>query len=148
MKKRIAKKVSYIRVRMLEATKKMAEKFAKKFFDGNISAMVRYWVYHPVAPGQEAAVTENSLGRKFTKLSAKVLSLLSNIHSDYQMQNRQISAIGKNLNQLAHHVNAQAISHPSPITDEASRQLAGIKKDMDSIRMTNGKIWARIKDLV
>lgn len=148
MRKEITNKTSYIRIRTDGTTKKMAEQYAGKFFDGNMSAMVRYWIYHPMAPGQQAERKENPAGRKFTKLSGKAERLLANIHLDYEAQNHQLLAIGKNINQLAHHVNAQAISHPSPVTAEAVRQLADIRKDIDAIRMTNGKILARAKDMV
>ena len=72
--------------------------------------------------------------------------MLAAVHDDYINQNRELNRIGNNINQIAYHVNAQAMSSPTPVTRQAADNLDVIRKAMNSARTVNANIWKRVKD--
>ena len=82
----------------------------------------------------------------FTHLREETSRLLATIHEDYMSQNKELNHIGNNVNQLAHHVNAQSISNPSPITRRVADALEDIRKMLNANRAVNANIWKRVRE--
>ena len=133
MKKSTQNKSEYIQFRVDSTVKDLAKKTANEHFDGNMSDMFRYSLYH-------------CLGNSFTCMSEDASKMLAAVHDDYINQNRELNRIGNNINQIAYHVNAQAMSSPTPVTRQAADNLDVIRKAMNSARTVNANIWKRVKD--
>lgn len=151
MKKSVQNKTMFIQFRVDSDLKALAKETANEYFGGNMSDLFRYALYNcdfedgDNANGSKHAVAK---GRNFTSLSAEDVDWLAAIHGDYENLNTGLNRIGNNLNQIAHHVNAQAQSNPSPITKDMTGKLGRIETDMNSMRTINGNIWSRVKSFI
>ena len=126
--------------------KDLAKKTANEHFDGNMSDMFRYSLYHCNFSGAGDNAEFDRLGNSFTRMSDDASKMLAAVHDDYINQNRELNRIGNNINQIAYHVNAQAMSSPTPVTRQAADNLDVIRKAMNSARTVNANIWKRVKD--
>ena len=146
MKKSTQNKSEYIQFRVDSTVKDLAKKTANEHFDGNMSDMFRYSLYHCNFSGAGDNAELDRLGNSFTRLSDDASKMLAAVHDDYINQNRELNRIGNNINQIAYHVNAQAMSSPTPVTRQAADNLDVIRKAMNSARTVNANIWKRVKD--
>ena len=146
MKKNTQNKTEFIQFRVDSTVKNLAKKIANEHFDGNMSDMFRYSLYHCNFCGAGDNAELDRLGNSFTRLSDDASKMLAAVHDDYINQNRELNRIGNNINQIAYHVNAQAMSSPTPVTRQAADNLDVIRKAMNSARTVNANIWKRVKD--
>ena len=146
MKKSTQNKSEYIQFRVDSTVKDLAKKTANEHFDGNMSDMFRYSLYHCNFSGAGDNAEFDRLGNSFTRMSDDASKMLAAVHDDYINQNRELNRIGNNINQIAYHVNAQAMSSPTPVTRQAADNLDVIRKAMNSARTVNANIWKRVKD--
>ena len=146
MKKNTQNKTEFIQFRVDSTVKDLAKKTANEHFDGNMSDMFRYSLYHCNFSGAGDNAEFDRLGNSFTRMSDDASKMLAVVHDDYINQNRELNRIGNNINQIAYHVNAQAMSSPTPVTRQAADNLDVIRKAMNSARTVNANIWKRVKD--
>ena len=146
MKKNTQNKTDFIQFRVDSTVKDLAKKTANEHFDGNMSDMFRYSLYHCNFCGAGDNAELDRLGNSFTRMSDDASKMLAAVHDDYINQNRELNRIGNNINQIAYHVNAQAKSCPSPVTRQAADNLDVIRKAMNSARTDNANIWKREKE--
>ena len=146
MKKNTQNKTEFIQFRVDSTVKDLAKKTANEHFDGNMSDMFRYSLYHCNFSGAGDNAEFDRLGNSFTRMSDDASKMLAAVHDDYINQNRELNRIGNNINQIAYHVNAQAMSSPTPVTRQAADNLDVIRKAMNSARTVNANIWKRVRD--
>ena len=146
MKKSTQNKSEYIQFRVDSTVKNLAKATANKHFDGNMSDMFRYSLYHCDFSGDGDNVSYDALENTFTHLEEENSRLLATIHEDYMSQNKELNHIGNNINQLAYHVNAQSISSPSPITHKVADALEDIRKALNANRTVNANIWKKVRE--
>ena len=146
MKNNTQNKSEFIQFRVDSTVKNLAKTTANKHFDGNMSDMFRYSLYQCNFCGAGDNAELYRLGNSFTRMSEDESKMLAAVHDDYINQNRELNRIGNNINQIAYHVNAQAMSSPSPVTRQAADNLDVIRKAMNSARTVNANIWKRVKD--
>ena len=146
MKNNTQNKSEYIQFRVDSTVKNLAKATANKHFDGNMSDMFRYSLYHCDFSGEGDNVNYDTLENTFTPLGEEASRLLAAIHEDYMSQNKELNHIGNNINQLAHHVNAQSISSPSPITRKVADALEDIRKALNANRTVNANIWKKVRE--
>lgn len=146
MKKSTQNKTEVIQFRLDAKVKKLAREIAGKYFGGNMSDMFRYSLYHFSYNDNGGTDISNGKGRNFTHVSTEDAKVLARISSSYERTRKEISAIGNNTNQVAHHVNAHAISHPtSPLTREAVDSLKEIAFSLKSVRTNTANTYKVIK---
>ena len=133
MKKNTQNKTEFIQFRVDSTVKDLAKKIANEHFDGNMSDMFRYSLYHCNFSGAGDNAELDRLGNSFARMSDDASKMLAAVHDDY-------------INQIAYHVNAQAMSSPTPVTRQAADNLDVIRKAMNSARTVNANIWKRVKD--
>lgn len=144
-------KTQFIQFRVDSEIKDLAKQTAKQFFGGNMSDMFRFALHNCNFEGENTyppSSSEFSAGNKFTQTVSTGTDWLAAIHEDYEQFNRELNRIGTNLNQIAHHVNAQSLSYRSPVTKATDEQLTEIKKSLNSLRTTNANKWKDIKKSV
>ena len=146
MKKSTQNKSEFIQFRVDSTVKNLAKATASKHFDGNMSDMFRYSLYHCDFSGDGGNVSYDTLENTFTRLGEEASRMLATIHEDYMSQNKELNHIGNNINQLAHHVNTQSISSPSPITRKVADALEDIRKALNANRTVNANIWKRVRE--
>ena len=146
MKKCTQNKSEYIQFRVDSTAKSLAKATANKHFDGNMSDMFRYSLYHCDFSGDGDNVSYDALENTFTHLEEETSRMLATIHEDYMSQNKELNHIGNNINQLAHHVNTQSISSPSPITRRVADALEDIRKALNANRIVNANIWKKVRE--
>ncbi len=146
MKKSTQNKSEYIQFRVDSTVKNLAKATANKHFDGNMSDMFRYSLYHCDFSGDSDNASYDSLENTFTRLGEEASRMLATIHEDYMSQNKELNHIGNNINQLAHHVNTQSISSPSPITRKVADALEDIRKALNANRTVNANIWKKVRE--
>ena len=112
MKKNTQNKTEFIQFRVDSTVKDLAKKIANEHFDGNMSDMFRYALYHCNFSGTSDNAELDRLGNSFTRLSDDASKMLAAVHDDY-------------INQIVYHVNAQAKSCPSPVTRQAANAAVG-----------------------
>ena len=146
MKNNTQNKSEFIQFRVDSTVKNLAKATANKHFDGNMSDMFRYSLYHCDFSGDGDNVSYDALENTFTHLEEETSWMLATIHEDYMSQNKELNHIGNNINQLAHHVNTQSISSPSPITRKVADALEDIRKALNANRTVNANIWKRVRE--
>lgn len=146
MKKNTQNKSEFIQFRVDSTVKNLAKTTANKHFDGNMSDMFRYSLYHCNFDGDGDNTSYVALENTFTPLGEEASRLLATIHEDYMSQNKELNHIGNNINQLAHHVNAQSISSLSPITRRVADALEDIRKALNANRTVNANIWKKVRE--
>ena len=146
MKNNTQNKSKFIQFRVDSTVKNLAKTTANKHFDGNMSDMFRYSLYHCDFSGDGDNVSYNALENTFTHLEEETSRMLATIHEDYMSQNKELNHIGNNINQLAHHVNTQSISSPSPITRKVADALENIRKALNANRTVNANIWQKVRE--
>ena len=146
MKKNTQNKTEFIQFRVDSTVKDLAQNIANEHFDGHMSDMFRYSLYHCNFSGVGDNAELDRLGNSFIRMSEDASKMLAAVHDDYINQNRELNRIGNNINQIAYHVNAQAMSSPTPVTRQAADNLDVIRKAMNSARTVNANIWKRVKD--
>lgn len=147
MKNSIQNKTEVIQFRLDAKVKKLAKEIADKYFGGNMSDMLRYSLYHFSYVEEGCANSSNDEVKNFTLLSDKDAATIALVHNDYESTNKELSAIGNNINQLTHHVNANAISHPtSPITRDSVVHIKEIASSLKAIRTNNANAYKVIKN--
>lgn len=146
MKNNTQNKSKFIQFRVDSTVKNLAKTTANKHFDGNMSDMFRYSLYHCDFSGDGDNDELDRLENSFTRLSEDASKMLAAVHEDYVSQNKELNHIGNNINQLAHHVNAQSISSPSPITRRVADVLENIRKALNANRTVNANIWKKVRE--
>lgn len=146
MKNNTQNKSEFIQFRVDSTVKNLAKATANKHFDGNMSDMFRYSLYHCDFSGDGDNVSYDALENTFTHLEEEASRMLATIHEDYMSQNKELNHIGNNINQLAHHVNAQSITSPSPITRKVADALEDIRKALNANRTVNANIWKKVRE--
>lgn len=146
MKNNTQNKSEFIQFRVDSTVKNLAKTTANKHFDGNMSDMFRYSLYHCDFSGDSDNASYDTLENTFTPLGEEASRLLAAVHEDYVSQNKELNHIGNNINQLAHHVNTQSISNPSPITRKVADALEDIRKALNANRTVNANIWKKVRE--
>lgn len=146
MKNNTQNKSEFIQFRVDSSVKNLAKTTANKHFDGNMSDMIRYALYHCDFSGESGNTSYECIENGFTPLGKESSRMLATIHEDYMSQNKELNHIGNNVNQLAHHVNAQSISSPSPITRKVADALEDIRKALNANRTVNANIWKKVRE--
>lgn len=99
MKNNTQNKSEFIQFRVDSTVKNLAKATANKHFDGNMSDMFRYSLYHCDFSGDGDNVSYDALENTFTHLEEEASRLLATIHEDYMSQNKELNHIGNNINQ-------------------------------------------------
>lgn len=146
MKNNTQNKSEFIQFRVDSTVKNLAKATANKHFDGNMSDMFRYSLYHCNFSGDGSNGELDHSENSFTPISNDTSKMLAAVHEDYVSQNRELNHIGNNINQLAYHVNAQSISSPSPITRKIADALEDIRKALNANRTVNANIWKKVRE--
>lgn len=148
MKKNVQNKSKFIQFRVDSEVKNLAKQTANEFFGGNMSDMFRYALYNCNFDDECSNHSTNdskAMGNSFTGLSKETTAWLATIHEDCMQTNKELNSIGNNINQIAHHVNAQAQTSSSPVTRMVMDELGGINTSLKSIRTTNANKWKTVK---
>lgn len=146
MKNNTQNKSEFIQFRVDSSVKNLAKATANKHFDGNMSDMFRYSLYHCDFSADGDNASYDGIENTFTPLGEETSRLLATIHEDYMSQNKELNHIGNNINQLAHHVNTLSISSPSPITRRVADALEDIRKALNANRTVNANIWKKVRE--
>ncbi len=146
MKNNTQNKSEFIQFRVDSTVKNLAKTTANKRFNGNMSDMFRYSLYHCDFSGEGDNASYDGIENSFTHLGEEASRLLATIHEDYMSQNKELNHIGNNINQLAYHVNAQSISSLSPITRRVADALEDIRKALNANRTVNANIWKKVRE--
>lgn len=148
MKKNAQNKSKFIQFRVDSEVKNLAKQTANEYFGGNMSDMFRYAIFNCNFDDEDSNHSINdskAMGNSFTGLSKETAAWLATIHEDCMQTNKELNSIGNNINQIAHHVNAQAQTSNSPVTRMVMDELADINTSMKSIRTTNANKWKTVK---
>ncbi len=83
MKKNTQNKTEFIQFRVDSTVKELAKKTANKHFDGNMSDMFRYSLYHCNFSGAGDHAELDRLRNSFTCMSNGASKMLAAVHDDY-----------------------------------------------------------------
>ena len=78
----------------------------------------------------------------------EVVDWLRLVYEEYKAENRELSAIGNNINQIAHHVNANAMTYPNPLTRQVADDLARATSNLSSLRSQSSDRWKKVKTAI
>ena len=148
MKKSSQNKSKFIQFRVDSEVKNLAKQTANEHFGGNMSDMFLYALYNCNFDDEgsyHSIIGSKAMGNSFTGLSKETTAWLATIHEDCMQTNKELNSIGNNVNQIAHHVNAQALTSSSPVTRMVKDELADINTSLKSIRTTNANKWKTVK---
>lgn len=143
-------KTEFIQFRLDRDSKITAKALADKYFDGKMSAMFRYMLnntnlakmYNTAeANGFDRSCNAPFAGGSSTK---EVVDWLRLVYEEYKAENRELSAIGNNINQIAHHVNANAMTYPNPLTRQVADDLARATSNLSSLRSQSSDRWKKV----
>ena len=56
--------------------------------------------------------------------------------------------ISGNINQIAHHVNANAMTYPNPLTRQVADDLGQATSDLSSLRSQSADRWKKVKSAI
>ena len=116
-------KTEFIQFRLDRDSKITAKALANKYFDGKMSAMFRYMLnnkknkkmYNTAeANGFDRSCNAPFAGGSSTK---EVVDWLRLVYEEYKAENRELSAIGNNINQIAHRANVTNKVYKEDIED-------------------------------
>lgn len=147
-------KTEFIQFRLDRDSKITAKALADKYFDGKMSAMFRYMLnntdltkmYNTAeANGFDRSCNAPFAGGSSTK---EVVDWLRLVYEEYKAENRELSAIGNNINQIAHHVNANAMTYPNPLTRQVADDLARATSNLSSLRSQSSDRWKKVKTAI
>ena len=150
----IQNKTEFIQFRLDRDSKITAKALADKYFDGKMSAMFRYMlnntdltkIYNTTeANGFDRSCKATFAGGSSTK---EVVDWLRSVYDEYKAENRELSAIGNNINQIAHHVNANAMTSPNPLPRQVADDLARAASDLSSLRSQSSDRWKKVKTAI
>lgn len=143
MKKIIGQnKTEYIQFRLPSDVKLVARLTAQKYFGGNMSSMFRYALHRCDFEGMGYSLDRN-MGRV---VDVEHTQRLADLHRLYTDMLRQLSGMGTNLNQLAHHANAMAVSGEVAVSGSTLRQLNLLWEQLNSLRSSFAASWKNAKD--
>ena len=126
-------KTEFIQFRLDRDSKITAKALAEKYFDGKMSAMFRYMLNNTDLTKMYNTTEANGFDRSCNATFAGGSSL---------------SAIGNNINQIAHHVNANAMTYPNPLTRQVADDLARAASDLSSLRSQSADRWKKVKSVI
>ena len=147
-------KTEFIQFRLDRDSKITAKALADKYFDGKMSAMFRYMLNNTdltkMYNTTEANNYDRSCNTPFAGGSSnkEVVDWLRSVYEEYKTENRELSAIGNNINQIAHHVNANAMSYPNPLTRQVADDLGRAASDLSSLRSQSADRWKKVKSAI
>ena len=147
-------KTEFIQFRLDRDSKITAKALAEKYFDGKMSAMFRYMLNNTdltkIYNTTEANGFDRSCKATFAGGSStqEVVDWLRSIYEEYKTENRELSAIGNNINQIAHHVNANAMTYPNPLTRQVADDLGQATSDLSSLRSQSADRWKKVKSAI
>ena len=119
-------KTEFIQFRLDRDSKFTAKALAEKYFDGKMSAMFRYMLNNTDLTKMYNTTEANGFDRSCNATFAggsstqEVVDWLRSVYEEYKTENRELSAIGNNINQIAHHVQPATLA-----LFAASRQTGG-----------------------
>ena len=147
-------KTEFIQSRLDRDSKITAKALADKYFDGKMSAMFRYMLNNTdltkMYNTAEANGFDRSCNTPFAGGSStrEVIDLLRSVYDEYKAENRELSAIGNNINQIAHHVNANAMNYPNPLTQPATLALFAASRQTGGRKLSQLLITKPINRLI
>ena len=147
-------KTEFIQFRLDRDSKITAKALADKYFDGKMSAMFRYMLNNTdltkMYNTTEANSYDLSCKAPFAGGSStqEVVDWLRSVYDEYKVENRELSAIGNNINQIAHHVNANAMTYPNPMTRQVADDLGRATSDLSSLRSQSADRWKKVKTAI
>ena len=147
-------KTEFIQFRLDRDSKITAKALADKYFDGKMSAMFRYMLNNTDLTNMYNTAEANGFDRSCNTPFAggsstrEVIDLLRSVYDEYKAENRELSAIGNNINQIAHHVNANAMTYPNPLTRQVADDLGRAASDLSSLRSQSADRWKKVKSAI
>ena len=147
-------KTEFIQSRLDRDSKITAKALAEKHFDGKMSAMFRYMLNNTDLTKMYNTTEANGFDRSCNATFAggsstqEVVDWLRSVYDEYKVENRELSAIGNNINQIAHHVNANAMTYPNPLTRQVADDLARAASDLSSLRSQSADRWKKVKSVI
>lgn len=150
MRNSVQYKTDSIHLRVDPAVKNLAREKAEKYFGGNMSMMFRYAVhrcnFEEIEECDENGCDRNMAASTSAVNSMKVMELLKSIYAIFKDLLLHISAIGNNVNQIAHHANAMNLAGKSPLISKSELDmLRAMQSDLHSLRVSLGSHWKNIK---
>ncbi|MST85817.1 MobC family plasmid mobilization relaxosome protein [Prevotellaceae bacterium LKV-178-WT-2A] len=147
-------KTEFIQFRLDRDSKITAKALAEKYFDGKMSAMFRYMLNNTDLTKMYNTTEANGFDRSCNATFAggsstqEVVDWLRSVYEEYKTENRELSAIGNNINQIAHHVNANAMTYPNPLTRQVADDLGRAASDLSSLRSQSADRWKKVKSAI
>lgn len=147
-------KTEFIQFRLDRDSKITAKALAEKYFDGKMSAMFRYMLNNTDLTKMYNTTEANGFDRSCNATFAggsstqEVVDWLRSVYEEYKTENRELSAIGNNINQIAHHVNANAMTYPNPLTRQVADDLRRATSDLSSLRSQSADRWKKVKSAI
>ena len=147
-------KTEFIQFRLDRDSKITAKALAEKYFDGKMSAMFRYMLNNTDLTKMYNTTEANGFDRSCNATFAggsstqEVVDWLRSVYEEYKTENRELSAIGNNINQIAHHVNANAMTYPNPLTRQVADDLGQATSDLSSLRSQSADRWKKVKSAI
>jgi hypothetical protein len=147
-------KTEFIQFRLDRDSKITAKALADKYFDGKMSAMFRYMLNNTDLTKMYNTAEANGFDRCCNATFAgesspqEVVDWLRSVYGEYKAENRELSAIGNNINQIAHHVNANAMAYPNPLTRQVADDLRRATSDLSSLRSQSADRWKKVKSAI
>ena len=147
-------KPEFIQFRLDRDSKITAKALAEKYFDGKMSAMFRYMLNNTDLTKMYNTTEANGFDRSCNATFAggsstqEVVDWLRSVYEEYKTENRELSAIGNNINQIAHHVNANAMTYPNPLTRQVADDLGQATSDLSSLRSQSADRWKKVKSAI
>lgn len=141
-------KTEYIHIRVDSATKGFLKETAGKYFGCNVSLMLRYLVHaHDFRElvGKGGTPEENPASVSEEQY-ARLTKLLKETFEMYRDTRNELSAIGNNLNQIAHQVNARSLTGANTLMGRADWEaLRQMKSDLHLAYVNLGCQWKSIR---
>ena len=147
-------KTEFIQFRLDRDSKITAKALADKYLDGKMSALARYMLKNTDLTKMYNTTEANGFDRSCNATFAggsstqEVVDWLRSVYEEYKTENRELSAIGNNINQIAHHVNANAMTYPNPLTRQVADDLGQATSDLSSLRSQSADRWKKVKSAI
>lgn len=154
IKEYVQNKTELIQFRLDKGSKTLARALAEKHFCGKMSAMFRYMLNNTDLTKMYNTAEANGFDRSCNATFAggsstqEVVDWLRSVYDEYKAENRELSAIGNNINQIAHHVNANAMTYPNPLTRQVVDDLGRATSNLSSLRSQSADRWKKVKSAI
>ncbi len=127
-------KAAPIQLKVTKEVRKFFKKAADTYFDGNISATIRFAVYH--CDFMQLLNSEPEATEDFTTVSTspQVIAELKKFNDMTKAILDELHKIGVNINQATHKINLKCRNSPDALLDEDINTICYGIKQLNSIR--------------